>query len=990
MKQLIATLLPLTASLSMADLVITEAMSASRHTDTAINGDWWELTNNGGSAVNLAGYSWDDNSNTSGLQTFPAYTIQPGESVILLNEGTSSAIAPFRTAWNLSTAVKIFVESDLGGFPGFSGGSGDVINLFLPNGTRIDSFAFGAATSGSSFSNFENGNPIPGAISVLSEFNAIESSENPNDVGSPGVAPAVPPPVSPSFEAPLEVHWPAAQNVSSMEILPRAVDPNPGDVITLTVLSKPDWLTITFPGNGLLKFSGTPSNADIGAHPFTLRAVDDSGITAATEQEFTFHVLAQSSPIILNEFNAVSEGLFLDGAEEGEADAPTDPNLGQILGNGGEWMEFVITGDGNPTVDLRGHTIQIRNDDNQHAIKLSNHAALSALIPGTILTLSADYPTHLNKESQLSAGGNSTFIWSNIWLYDSILIDQTNSLLASDPVINDLNTRVRILDSSDTVIYGPSGESVAGSDTNANSVPDTLTAVPDTEVFKLEQNPLASINPLFAIYQDGSSSTYGAPNTWSGGTQAQSFATYAQSNSPPALTQLPSNISIRGQYTGEIIFADPESQPLTLTVENLPPFLTFTDFGNGTARLQHTTITEAEIGTYDITLIADDGQTTNNLSYHPFRLTVYNPAPEVILNEYNGVSNSNYLNGGDMNFDGDGLSSTRDTFFGRVAGNGSDWFELAVVGNGGPSIVDMRGWSVQIGEGRDGNSFENGAFVTLSQHDFWSAVPAGTILTFIANNTSGGGLDTDLNRIDEFSTNGWGWSNIYLGDASMVTVTGIVDIDSTRTQFLISDPEKVVFGPVGEGILDGVNVSNEEIFALENSPRTTTSMFDNGDVTQGGGYDDGSIDSTFGARNRYLPNAAAGAKVLQDFTPYIPPVSTYSGWAAGFGVPADNTTDSDSDGWSNLEEYLFASSPNDIQSIPRYTINPDEGSLTYNVRSDDASYTFTGERSSDLQNWVTDDLEIQENNSPLGASFRSYKLIYNGSAPKQFFRVRAN
>ncbi|MEN8736391.1 MAG: lamin tail domain-containing protein [Akkermansiaceae bacterium] len=991
MKKLTLTLLPFTAIFSMGDLVVTEVMSSSRHLDTSINGDWWELTNNGSTGVNLSGYSWDDDSNLAGQQSFPSYNIQPGESVVLLNEGTTSAIAPFRAAWGLSTSVKIFVASDFGSFPGFSGGSGDTINVFQPNGVRIDSFTFGPATSGSSFSNFENGNPIPGGISEFGVFNASASTENPSDIGSPGIAPAVPPPVSPSFEAPLEIHWPAGQDSSSLEILPTAVDPNPGDVITLSVIAKPDWLTITFPGNGVINFSGTPTNDDIGAHPFTLIAIDNSNVTAATEQDFTFHVLPQTSPIILNEYNAVAENFFLDGAAEGEAAAPTDVNLGQIQGNGGEWMEFVITGDGSSPVDLRRHTIEIRSNSGQHTVKLSDHPALSELIPGTILTLSAEFPTHLNKQSQLSVTNGANFVWSNIWLYDRILIDQDDSLLALDPVINDLNTRVRILNASDEVIYGPSGESVAAADTNNNSIPDTLVAIPDTEVFKLEQNPTSSINPLFAIYNDGSSSTYGAPNTWSGGTQSQSFAAFSQTNSPPTLSLRPVGICVRGVYNSAILFTDPNGQSVTITASGVPSFLTFTDGGNGSASLvNNRPITAADIGTYDITITADDGQAAFNKAYHAFQLTVYNPAPEVILNEYNAVSDDLHLNGGDINFDKDGRSTTRDPFFGRALGNGGDWFELAVVGDGGPTLVDMRGWTIEIGEGKDGGSFEDGATVTLSQDEYWAAVPSGTILTFIVNDTASGGLDTDLDRVDEFSTQGWSWSNINLGDSSMVTVTGVIDIDSTRTQFIISDTEKVHFGPVGEGILEGVSVSNEEIFALEASPRPTTSMFDNGDLVQGGGYDDGRIDSTFGSRNRYLPNAETQVKVLQDFTPFILQNTSFSAWSQQFGDvgPTDENRDADSDQWTNLEEYLFGSDPTDGSSTPEISVIPETESISFTIRLNDSAYDYQGERSGDLQSWVDTELTELLTPSPLGAPFGKYTVSYNGDAEQQFFRIR--
>ncbi len=90
MKALLLALLPLAAS---ANLVITEVMPSSRHSNNSVDGDWWELTNKGASAVNLGSYSWDDSSNLAGQQTFPAYTIQAGETVIILDE-TSGSIPP--------------------------------------------------------------------------------------------------------------------------------------------------------------------------------------------------------------------------------------------------------------------------------------------------------------------------------------------------------------------------------------------------------------------------------------------------------------------------------------------------------------------------------------------------------------------------------------------------------------------------------------------------------------------------------------------------------------------------------------------------------------------------------------------------------------------------------------------------------------------------------------------------------------------------------
>lgn len=989
MKRLALTLLPFSAFTASADLVISEVMADSRHLDTAINGDWWEITNNGSSAINLSGYSWDDDSDTSGLQTFPAHIIQPGHSAILLKEGTSTAIAPFRNAWTIDDSVKIFVESDFRTFPGFSGGSGDTIYLYQPNGSLEDSFSFGPSTTGSSFSNFDTGSPIPGSISVLGEFNAISSSEDPGDIGSPGIAPAVPPPVSPSFQGPFGLHWPVGQNINQMAIKPSAVDPNPGDVITLSVVIKPDWLTITFPENGQVDLSGVPPTSTFGNDLLTLRAEDDSGVTDPVESTYVIHLLNTESPIILNEFNGVSEDFFLDGAEEGEAGAPTDTNLGQIQGNGGEWLEFVITGSGgSDTVDLRNHLFEITGNGLMHQIRLTDHIALAEIPAGTILTLSRNYETNLNRTSNLASTG---FIWSNIWFFDPVLVDLTSSIFSDDPVISDLDTRVTISNGADLIIYGPSGESVSAIDTDLNGSPDTLVSVSDTEVFKLEQNPTPTVNPLFGNYSDGSSSTHGAPNLWSGGLSTQSFAGFTQSNSPPRLTSLPSPVSVRGVYSSQIETLDPQAHGVTYTVSNLPNFLTFTDSGTGSATLiSNRPITASDIGTYDITIVADDGQASFNKTYHPYQLTVYNPAPEVILNEYNAVSDSNFLNGGDGNSDSDGDSATRDLFFGRAQGNGGNWFELAVVGDGGPSLVDMRNWTIEIGEGQDSGIFTSGATITLTQDDFWAAVPSGSILTFIENDAAAGGLDTSLHRTDELTTQGWRWSNIHLGDSSLVTVTGLIDIDSTRTQFTITDTEKLVFGPVGEGVLGGVNVSSDELFNLEASPSPSTSMFDNGGLVQGAGYDDASIDSTFGSPNRYLPVGAGITKVFQNFSPYIFQETSFSLWSQQFANIGTNDLngDADSDHWTNLQEYLFGSNPTDGSSIPQTIIDASTGSVTANIRQNDPVYEFFAERSGDLQNWTDTELNDIITPSSLGFPYAGYVLSYSGNEPKQFFRVK--
>ena len=61
---------------------------------------------------------------------------------------------------------------------------------------------------------------------------------------------------------------------------------------------------------------------------------------------------AQTSPLVLNEYNAVSPSKLL-------ANGNSDTFWGRILGNGGDWFELVVTTD---HLDVRGWQLAITND----------------------------------------------------------------------------------------------------------------------------------------------------------------------------------------------------------------------------------------------------------------------------------------------------------------------------------------------------------------------------------------------------------------------------------------------------------------------------------------------------------------------------------------------------------------------------------------------------------------------------------------------------
>ncbi|OUS49721.1 hypothetical protein BM607_021645, partial [Shewanella sp. SACH] len=64
-----------------------------------------------------------------------------------------------------------------------------------------------------------------------------------------------------------------------------ASDTDVGDVLSLSAVTKPSWLSFNVV-TGLL--SGTPGNADVGSHVVLLRVTDTDGLTA--DQSFSIIV----------------------------------------------------------------------------------------------------------------------------------------------------------------------------------------------------------------------------------------------------------------------------------------------------------------------------------------------------------------------------------------------------------------------------------------------------------------------------------------------------------------------------------------------------------------------------------------------------------------------------------------------------------------------------------------------------------------------------
>ena len=504
-------------------------------------------------------------------------------------------------------------------------------------------------------------------------------------------------------------------------------------------------------------------------------------------------------------------------------------------------------------------------------------------------------------------------------------MDQAQSLIGGGLGISSSNAQVRIKKTVGTVVAGPIGEGIR-----------PVSGVSNNQILEYVGDPAPVSSPLDTVqnstgvtvsaYGNGNGSTFGEPNKRSGGTITQDFSVYRVANSAPTFTNQPTKVAVEGQaYSWAAATSDAENNSVTVTKVSGPTWLSVS------GRTLSGTPPQGSAGFYDVSLSASDGTASTPLQ---FRLTVFNDNPSLILNEYNAVDSSGvtskFLDGGDLLANGDGTTPVAvDTRFGRVAGNGGDWVEFVVTGNGSAGTTDLRGWTIEIDEGASSGFFAGKVKIKLSSASFWAAVPNGTILTFTENNSSQGGMDTNLTAANNSSTSGWRWANVWIGDATLITYTDLttngytlvsgvvngINIDDTETQFrILNSSGYPVFGPAGEGIAPLNKISNTDVLELEGNPTASVLPTDRSDDTvtpPKNGYDNSTKGSTFGAPNEWH-FGSGGILTVQDFTLYkssggsTPYDATFSSWAsaAGQGSMA-MTNDADGNGLTALLEYAY-------------------------------------------------------------------------------------
>jgi hypothetical protein len=204
------------------------------------------------------------------------------------------------------------------------------------------------------------------------------------------------------------------------------------------------------------------------------------------------------SPLILNEYNAVDPTKFLNNLN-------TDTHFGRVAGNGGDWIELVVTQD---HLDIRGWQLVMSNrtgaaDETVVLLDFTSDPIWADLRAGTIITVSEDLADNVSYDPA-----------SDDW-WINVQASSTGSGVYISPQDFDVTNndwQLTIKDDVGLTTFGPAGEGVW-----------PLAGVGGEEVFKLEEDPSPYITPI-NDYNDGTSSTFGSPNLFNAGSRTQDFS----------------------------------------------------------------------------------------------------------------------------------------------------------------------------------------------------------------------------------------------------------------------------------------------------------------------------------------------------------------------------------------------------------------------------------------------------------------------------------
>ncbi len=154
--------------------------------------DWFEITNNGSSALDITGWKMDDNSNAfaNAVALSGVTTIAAGASAIFLESAApATTIAAFINTWFGGAApAGVQIGTYTGSGVGLSTG-GDAVNVYNSAGVLQANVSFGPSPAGP-FKTFNNAaglnNATISTLSTVGTNGAFAAVNDPAEIGSPG------------------------------------------------------------------------------------------------------------------------------------------------------------------------------------------------------------------------------------------------------------------------------------------------------------------------------------------------------------------------------------------------------------------------------------------------------------------------------------------------------------------------------------------------------------------------------------------------------------------------------------------------------------------------------------------------------------------------------------------------------------------------------------------------------------------------------------
>ena len=432
-----------------------------------------------------------------------------------------------------------------------------------------------------------------------------------------------------------------------------ATDPDPGDTLTITAPTIPSWLSLSPTGNGTATLTGTPSNADVGNHAVSLRVTDG---TSNVTQNFT---------VVVSDVNEAPnfQSVPVTAATEGQVYtyniSASDPDAGDTLTITAptlpSWLALNSTGNGTATLtgtpgagDVGVNSVELEVED---AGMLSDTQSFDITVAGingapsftssplTGITEGVEYLYGITTDDP--DGDPVTIAATTLpaWLQFVDNGDGTAELRGTPNGANIGTHPVSLSVTDDAMATGApqsfnitvtdAGEgpviTLLGDNPVTVNVGDGYTDEGATASDPQDGDLTADIvvnNPVDADTPGTYTVTYSVSDTAGNAVQAQ--RTVEVVNVAPMFTSSPvTTATVDEGYSYDISTTDP-SDAVSLSAPAMPNWLTFTDNGDGTARLSGTP-RAGDVGDANVTIEANDG--VNAAVEQSFTLTVSDATP---------------------------------------------------------------------------------------------------------------------------------------------------------------------------------------------------------------------------------------------------------------------------------------------------------------------------------------------------------------------------